>query len=194
MSTRKHVNLDMDVHLKLTKQHKRSKLTIKSIANSILRCALSGEKLLREIIGEVLIEKGCIAEEGYVDVVDHAFERIRARATADQTVFEKCSDGEFTAGSWKIKVLHCCPHGSHQVVEASGRDARRRSTSFHVHSVTETAVVVSGHVIVHLEDRIRLLDPLDSICILPGTAHSMTPLTANTVLSITLVPSCEAFA
>jgi len=193
MSTRKHVNLDMDVHLKLTKQRRRSGLTIKAIANAILRCALSNGQLFRETIGDVLIEKGYITSEEFAEVTEQAHRRARTNAEPDCDAFMQRSDGAYSAGSWMIRTVHACPDNSYQVLKASARDARKRPTRFHVHEVSETVLVLSGHVAVHLEDRLELLDPLDSTSIPQGVAHSLTPLTADTVLSVTLVPGSKAF-
>ena len=193
MSTRKHVNLDMDVHLKLVKQRKQSHLTIKAIANGILRCALSSGRLLQEAIGEILVERGYIDTEEYSDVTQAAYERVRACSIPDDESFVRVAQSIYTAGSWTVKLLHACPEGSHQILEASARDARRRATPIHVHNSTECLVVLSGSVVAHLGDRVQMLKANDSLSIPSGTPHSMTPLTRETVLSVTLVPGSKAF-
>jgi len=193
VSARKHVALDLDVHLKLAKQRRRSGLTIKAIVNNALRCALSDGQLLRDSIGEVLTDRGYLTEEEYVEIVEQACRSARSHASPDHEAFERLADGTYCSGSWTIRPTHASADDAYETVEASARDARRRSTHSHVHEVSESVLVLSGHVAAHIEDRIRLLDSLDSICIPEGIAHSLTPLTPDTVLSITFVPSSGVF-
>jgi mannose-6-phosphate isomerase-like protein (cupin superfamily) len=189
VSTRKHVNLDMDVHLKLKKRRKQTGLTIKQTANSLLRCALNQRQLLYDVVGERLVESGRVTRDEYSEIVAETLDEIRERAAQGHDLLIPRPDGTYVAAGWRFEPLHADPEGSFQIVHARVVDARKRVAPVHVHPVDEVITVVSGHIIVHSESSCTTLDESGCVRIPAGDAHSTTPLTPNTAVLLLFVPA-----
>ena len=184
----------MDVHLQLLKRRKTTGLTIKRIANSVLRCALSRSRLLCDAIGDILVQRGHVSKETYVEIVEEAIRTVNESASPDREAIRRESKAHYISGSWAIKTVHTCPNASYQLVEESAKDARRRPTPAHVHAADKYIRVLSGSVLANLPDRIVMLEALDSLHVPAGFAHALTPLSPDAKVSILFVPSLDLFA
>ena len=181
----------MDVHLRLIKRKKTTGLTIKQIVNSLLRCDLSRPHLFHDILGDLLVERSLVSRDLYAKIVEKALRRVSEGAASDSDVIPRETSETFRSGSWIVRTLHRCPHGSYQIAEESAADARRRPTPTHVHAADQHTRVLSGSVLVQLADCTELLSETDTYCIPAGRAHALMPLTRDTIVSVTFIPSLD---
>ena len=192
--TQKHLVLDYDVYLRLTKRKREIGLSLRDIGNLILREALSQPRLLVNTVGDRLAELGLVDAEQFQNVLDLAVSEIRQAAENSHELMSPAEDGSLSAGSWKLLPVHRSSDDAFQIVEARARDARKKPIPLHVHEEDEYFHILGGHVLIVDEGQQVILGPEDCHKIPRGHVHNATPLDGSVYAMITFVPAGPLFS
>ena len=187
---RKHLVLDYDVHLRLQRRKNETGLALHDIGNAILRSVLSQPLLVVDAVRDQLIQSGTCSQEAFQDALRSGIQRINVLARGEQELLSSPGkNGDSASGSWSIHSLYRAPDGGFELFEARARDARKRPTPLHLHDEEESLQVLSGNVLVVDEIHHLLLTSGDCHCVERRHAHSVTPVTKDARVLVTLIPA-----
>ena len=98
MAGGKHLVLDDDVYLRLSRRKARTRLTMRTIGNSILRSMLSHRRL-PDAIGERLIRMGKVSREEYARVLEESIKEVEKTPPRVAEIIRATDHRSFTSGS-----------------------------------------------------------------------------------------------
>jgi len=193
MSSGKHLVLDDDVYLRLSRRKVRTRLTMRTIGNSILRSVLSHRRL-PDAIGDRLIRMGKVTREEYERVLAESLKEVEKAPPHVSKIIHATDHKSFTSGSWEFQELWRKPNGAIAVVECWARDAKRVPMKSHFHAESEFLIVTRGRVQVQTERETRVLEEGDSFSLPAGQIHSNGPLSDDARMFVITTPALSDLA
>lgn len=187
MPTRKHLVLDEDVHKALTLRRDMTGFPMGQIGNGILRSHISTAQF-QQILGDQLIESGCVTAEQYQDLLASVNQQLREKHVPGEPPLTRLANGHFVSGSWEIETLHEDPMGAFQLLEAWARDGFQNAMTQHTHDAEEFLIALSGRCFVVMGGIPFTLVQPGWLRIPSGAPHSVTP-NAECRLAILVTPA-----
>jgi len=190
----KHLVLDPDVHEQLKSRKRQRGTTLREIGNAILRSVLDRPSLSDEI-AKKLVKQGKISLEDYQRARDEVVREFDTLHRPVGEVMETTGRGTFISGSWEVEPAQNDPELLYQVVDAWATNAEREPLPLHRHDVSdEYLLVLSGRVLITMEEGETLLDEGQVHRVPTGMPHAATPLTATTRAIVIFRPPDPAIA
>jgi len=183
----KHLVLDDDVHGELLKRKAATGLNVKDIGNAVLR-SLIERPLLPELLRQKLVESGLMSESQFDGIWREAIAEAAERVPPASDLVRVTKRDTLTTGSWELKELMLDREIGIQVFKVWTKDTKSRPFSAHLHSGTETLIVLSGRVGITSENNLHVVEAPDSFTIPSNTSHAVAPLDRDTVLLVTISP------
>ena len=183
----KHLVLDDDVHGELLKRKAATGLNVKDIGNAILR-SLLGQPQIPQLLRRKLIESGLITQSKFDEALREAAAEAAAYVPTAADLIRVTKRDTFTTGSWELKELMLDREIGIQVFKVWTKDSRSRPFPAHLHSGTETLIVLAGRVGVTSDNDLHVIEAPDSFTIPSNTSHAVAPLDRDTVLLVTISP------
>ena len=193
MASKKHLVLDDDVYLKLSRQKARTNLAAKTIGNSILRSVLSRPRL-SDAIGERLVKMGKVTPEEYERVLKESIKEVEKAPPHVSEIIDTTDHRTFTSGSWEFQERWRSPDAAIAVVECWARDAKCTPMTSHYHAESEFLIVTRGRVQVQTETQTEVLQAGESFSLPEGHIHSNGPLSDDARMFVITTPALPDLA
>lgn len=188
----KHLVLDEDVHRELKRKKKETGLNVKDIGNTILRSLLE-RPLVSDIIGKRLVESGRLTEEEFDRLRHEALLEAASPLSDVSELVHSTKQGALTAGSWELRELFAADDASFHVLSAWAKDRRSRPFPSHRHEGEEFFMVLSGKVLVTVNEQPIIISSPGCHHISKGTSHSAAPLEPDTYTLVILSPPEDSY-
>lgn len=180
MTTKKHLVLDHDVHLRLQRRKRELGISIKGIGNSILRTCLDRTAPLLDLVRDELIEMHKITAADYRGAVERVMARVAQQSAIDDA-FPLPAEGEtVVSGSWEIECIHHPSSGGVCIYNCTAHNLRKLMTPSHYHKQDMHVLVLSGVVAFYIGTDQRHLSANSGLYIPAGQVHAKVPLTQDT--------------
>ncbi len=193
MASKKHLVLDDDVYLKLSRRKARTKLPAKTIGNSILRSVLSRPHL-PDAIGERLVKMGKVTREEYEWALEESIKEVEKVPTRISEIIDTTDRRTYTSGSWEFQELWRSPDAAIAIIECWARDAKSKPMRSHFHAENELLIVTQGRVQVQTETQTEALNAGESFSLPGGHIHSNGPLSDDARMFVITMPALPDLA
>ena len=187
MTTKKHLVLDYDVHLRLQRRKKQLGLSIKAIGNAILRICLDKSPSMFALLGDELIGMGRITPDEYNAAIERTLKRAAQIYAADDVFLLSAGEGSVPYGSWELKCLYGPEDDGTRVFSLQTRDKRGLMTPVHCHREDLHALVLSGKVVFQVGADQHVVGANSGIHVPAGQVHATSPLSSSARMLIALV-------
>ena len=188
----KHLVLEDDVHRELRRVKDQTGLTVRDIGNCVLRALLRHESL-GDAVCSKLVHDGLVSRQQVAETRKEVVEALRERCKSVSDLVRHADRDTLISGSWTLRELYCAPDGSYQIISAHARDSRKRPFLPHTHASEELFVVLSGSLLITIDDRSEIIAAPGYVRVPEQAVHSTTPGSAATLVLGILRPAEPSF-
>jgi len=188
MPPEKHLVLDDDVHEQLKSKKRSRGTTLREIGNAVLRSSLN-RPALSDAIAKHLIDEGKILPEDYRRARETVLHESQTFHRQVGEVLHVTDHGTLVSGSWEVSPVPIRFSSEYHILEAWALDDEHTPMPLHCHDASvEYVIVISGHLMLTLEEEHRIVGAGDVEIIPRGLPHAVTPMSKETHVVVVCAP------